>query len=64
MYALEGYPAFQPILTPLFETIDCGDIQAVTSELTLAEVLVKPLLDRSCEPFSNPQIGEHATHAL
>lgn len=49
VYALEGYPVFRPILTSLFEAIDRGDIQAVTSELTLAEVLVKPLLDRSRE---------------
>ena len=49
VYALEGYPVFRPILTPLFEAIDRGGIQAVTSELTRAEVLVKPLLDRSRE---------------
>ena len=49
VYALEGYPVFRPILTSLFAAIDRGDIQAVTSELTLAEVLVKPLLDRSRE---------------
>ncbi len=49
IYALEGYPVFRPTLTQLFERIDRGAIQAVTSELTLAEVLVKPLLDRSRE---------------
>ena len=49
IYALEGYSVFRPILTPLFETIDRGSIHAITSELTLAEVLVKPLLDRSRE---------------
>lgn len=49
IYALEGYPVLRPTLTQLFERIDHGAIQAVTSELTLAEVLVKPLLDRSRE---------------
>lgn len=49
IYALEGYPVFRPILTPLFEAIDGGLIQAITSEPTVAEVLVKPLLDRSRE---------------
>jgi predicted nucleic acid-binding protein len=49
VYALEGYEEFRPRLTTLFETIDRGSLRAVTSELTLAEVLVKPLLDRSRE---------------
>ncbi|MBA2485350.1 MAG: hypothetical protein H0V35_04490 [Nitrospira sp.] len=42
VYALEGYPVFRPILTSLFEAIDRGGIQAVTSKLTLAAVLVRP----------------------
>ena len=47
IYALEGYPAFAEDLTALFEGIDRGDCRAVTSELTLAEALVKPIRDRS-----------------
>ncbi|HJU04689.1 MAG TPA: PIN domain-containing protein [Nitrospiraceae bacterium] len=49
IYALEGYPEFSPVLIKLLEAIDQHEIHAVTSELTLAEVLVKPLLDRSVE---------------
>jgi predicted nucleic acid-binding protein len=49
IYALEGYPAFRPILTTLFNALDRGELTAVTSELTLAEALVKPLLDRHAE---------------
>jgi predicted nucleic acid-binding protein len=49
IYALEGYPAFRPALSALFEALDHHEITAVTSELTLAEVLVKPLLDRHAE---------------
>jgi len=49
IYALEGYPAFRPILTALFESLDRHELTAVTSELTLAEALVKPLLDRHTE---------------
>lgn len=45
IYALEGYPAFQPVLTTLFEQIDAGVLMAVTSELSLAELLVKPCQD-------------------
>lgn len=49
VYALEGYEEFRLRLIKLFETLDHGELQAITSELTLAEVLVKPLLDRSQE---------------
>ena len=43
VYALEGYADFVASLTALFTRIDAGDLIAVTSELTLAEVLVKPI---------------------
>ncbi|MDF5729829.1 MAG: PIN domain-containing protein [Rhizonema sp. PD38] len=43
IYALEGYPAFIQDLTQLFQSIVQGNIIAVTSELSLAEALVKPL---------------------
>jgi len=49
IYALEGYPVFRPILTALFESLDRHELTAVTSELTLAEALVKPLLDQHAE---------------
>jgi predicted nucleic acid-binding protein len=45
IYALEGFPEFKNVLTELFSAIDDHKIQAVTSDLTLAEVLVKPLKD-------------------
>ncbi|MBW4580242.1 MAG: PIN domain-containing protein [Tildeniella nuda ZEHNDER 1965/U140] len=43
IYALEGFPTFFQELTALFQSIDQGNLQAITSELTLAEVLVKPI---------------------
>lgn len=43
IYALEGFPAFIQELTALFQSIDQGNLEAITSELTLAEVLVKPI---------------------
>lgn len=49
IYALEGYSVFRPTLTALFESLDRQELTAVTSELTLAEALVKPLLDRHAE---------------
>jgi predicted nucleic acid-binding protein len=45
IYALEAFPEYASELTVLFEAIDRGQFQAVTSELTLAETLVKPLMD-------------------
>ncbi len=49
IYALEGYPVFRAILTTVFDALDRHELSAVTSELTLAEVLVKPFLDRHTE---------------
>lgn len=43
IYALEGYPNFRPDLAALFQAIDQGTLTAVTSELALAEALVKPI---------------------
>lgn len=49
IYALEGYAAFAQDLTELFTAFDRGDLKAFTSELTLAEVLVKPIADGNAE---------------
>lgn len=43
VYAVEGFPEYQEFLKELFDRIERSEITAVTSELTLAEVLVKPL---------------------
>jgi len=45
IYALEGYTRYAGALSTLFDRIDRGDLPAVTSELTLAEVLVKPFMN-------------------
>jgi predicted nucleic acid-binding protein len=45
VYALEGFEQFEPLLRELFGKIQDAQLRAVTSELTLAEVLVKPLAD-------------------
>ena len=58
IYALEGFPAFEAVLADLFEAIDDRAIQAVTSELALAEALVKPLADK------NPSAVEAYERAL
>jgi predicted nucleic acid-binding protein len=45
IYALEGYPEYVSSLTSLFAAIDEGKLKAVTSELTLVESLIKPMMD-------------------
>lgn len=42
IYALEGFPAYAPSLTEVLSQIDQGALRGVTSELTLAETLVRP----------------------
>jgi len=47
IYALEGLPPVVAKLAALFQRFDRGELRAVTSELTLAEVLVKPIRDNN-----------------
>jgi predicted nucleic acid-binding protein len=42
IYLIEQHARYAPLLRPLFEHIDRGDIPAVTSALTLLETLVVP----------------------
>lgn len=46
IYLLEGYPEFASVLSRLVDYIDEASLHAVTSELSLAEVLVKPIKDK------------------
>lgn len=47
IYAIEAYPDYAELLQQIFAKIDQGELIAVTSELTIAEVLVKPLQDNN-----------------
>ncbi|MCK5524286.1 MAG: type II toxin-antitoxin system VapC family toxin [Thiomargarita sp.] len=49
IYAIEHSDIYERLLNELFKQIDYGKIQAITSELTLAEVLVKPFADGNTE---------------
>jgi predicted nucleic acid-binding protein len=42
IYFMEEHDAFLPVIAPLFEAIDAGHVRAITSALTLLEVLVVP----------------------
>src|SRR5262245_23902106 len=43
IYTVERYPAYWPLVEPLWRTAQTGTIEIVSSELILMEVLVGPL---------------------
>lgn len=45
IYAVEGYAKYSSLCTGLLQSIERMTLHSVTSELTLAEVLVRPLKD-------------------
>ncbi len=61
IYALEGFAEFKQTLTELFLAIDDSKVQAVTGDLTLAEVLVKPLRDSNLAKFQSPRASQFIT---
>src|ERR1700739_3096765 len=63
IYFIEKHPTYLPLLLPFFESVERGEIQVVTSTLTLTEVLVHPYRN------GNPDLAEryfqillHARH--
>jgi predicted nucleic acid-binding protein len=49
VYAFEGFPDYLVVLRDLFDLIDRREIEAVTSELALAEALVRPMTNGNVE---------------
>lgn len=47
IYAVEGFADYADEVRALLEAMDTGEIVAVTSELTVAETLVKPMKDQN-----------------
>lgn len=47
IYAVEGFAGLSDQLQALLQAMDDGEIIGVTSELTIAEVLIKPLQDQN-----------------
>ena len=45
IYYLEEHPVYLPLLDPLFDAIEAGAVQVITSTVTLLEVLVAPHRD-------------------
>jgi predicted nucleic acid-binding protein len=52
IYALNGFSPFDALLKDLFGAIESGSIQAVTSELTAAEILIIPFRNGNIEEES------------
>lgn len=42
IYAFEEHPTYLPIIKPFFSAVEKGEMEAVTSTVTLAECLVQP----------------------
>jgi hypothetical protein len=42
IYLIEQHPKYLPLLKPVFERIDRGELAAATSSLTLMETLIVP----------------------
>ena len=49
IYHFEEHPRYQALCTEVFEAMEAGAIQAVTSTVTLVEVLVQPLAKEAQE---------------
>lgn len=47
IYALEGYPEYNREIQKIFSCIDEGSIEVFTSQLALAETLVKPFQENN-----------------
>lgn len=47
IYFIERHPNYIGILQPFFEALDRGEFRAITSTLTLTEVLVHPIRNRN-----------------
>ncbi len=52
IYFLEDFPPYAGDLEDLFQAVARGQIQGITSELSLAECLVKPIADGNTEARS------------
>jgi predicted nucleic acid-binding protein len=46
VYVVEGVERYRPVLEPLMNAVAAGDITGVTGEITIAEVLVRPLREQ------------------
>jgi predicted nucleic acid-binding protein len=60
IYTVEQYPAYWPLLEPLWRTAQAGMFEVISSELTLLEALVGPLKSGNTaleKAFENALLG-------
>jgi len=43
IYFVEAHPEYDAQITPIFERIEQGELEGITSVITLLEVLVQPI---------------------
>ena len=53
IYHFEAHPTYSPITTRIFEQIETGRLRAVTSYITLLEILVKPFKENDRRAVSD-----------
>lgn len=58
IYFIEENSAFLPVVLPFFDALNRGQLRAVTSVLTIIEVLVQPLRKQ------NAQVAQHYREVL
>jgi len=55
IYFIEQHPRYMPLVGPFFQAVERGAIQAVTSVLTLTEVMVHPLRHKNYKAVCREQ---------
>ncbi|NOY64517.1 MAG: type II toxin-antitoxin system VapC family toxin [Nitrospirae bacterium] len=53
IYHFEAHPAYSPVTTKIFEQIETGRMRAVTSYITLLEILVRPFKENNRRAVSD-----------
>ena len=66
IYSIEHHPAFSPPLQPFWKSVRAGDVEALTSEVTILETLVLPLRhgDRSLQAAYESALVRNGTSTV
>jgi predicted nucleic acid-binding protein len=67
IYLIQEHPRYAPVVEPVFSALEAGRLRAVTSSLTLLEVLVVPLRsgdDALAESYERILTGSRGLHLV
>ena len=64
IYSMEGYDEYYDLLIDLFNHIETHDLDVITSQLTLAECLVKPEKDKNKAVIEQYKAHINTSHRL